>query len=433
MEIRIVSREMIKPSSPTPNHLKSHKMSPMDQLVRDSYFSFALFYSSGSTPLSSDHLKKSLSKTLSYYYPFAGRLNKDHHLSSVDCDDYGVTFVEARVAGDISGLLKSPELELMVKRLRAYNPDEMLSAQVNLAVQANYFDCGGVAVIVSFRHFIADATAAANFIKNWSIVSCGGNINIKDIVSDFNSIFPDQQNSTPLSKIDSQAIADLSEEAISKRFVFNGSQVAALREKVGNQSTRFEVVLALIWGAMIDSTSQEEDQESNSQQFAIIFPINLRKKMNPPLPEQCIGSVCTLGMTFWPTLEKVDHSKIASKVRGLIGLVDEYARKGFENGWKNLLMDYSGIDSKCKTRAINVISFLRLPFYEADFGSGKPIWVSIAHDQMKDTVNLLDTCDGQGVEVWVGLSKEQMIRFQQDPAILAYASFNPTLQSPSSS
>ncbi|KAK3192929.1 hypothetical protein Dsin_024239 [Dipteronia sinensis] len=425
MEIHIASREMIKPSSPTPNHLRSHKMSPMDLIVRDSYFSFAIFYSSGSTT-SSHHLKKSLSKTLTDYYPFAGRLNKDHNLSSVDSDDYGVTFVEARVAGDIFGLLKSAELEPMVKRLRAYNPDQMLSAQ------ANYFDCGGVAIIVSFRHVIADATAAANFLKNWSIDYCGGNSNIKDFVSDFTTIFPDQQNSSPLSKIDSQAIDDLSEEAISKRFVLDDCKVAALREKVGNQATRFEAVLALIWGAMINST-EEEDQESNSQQFATIFPINLRKKINPPLPEQCIGSVCTLGMTFWPTMETVDHSKTASKVHGLIGLVDEYATKGFENGWKNLIMDYSGIDSKCKTRAISVISYLRLPFYEADFGSGKPIWVSISNDLMKDTVGLLDTCDGQGVEVWVRLSKEQMIRFQQDPAILAYASFNPTLQSSSSS
>ncbi|KAL5857801.1 hypothetical protein ACOSQ3_005259 [Xanthoceras sorbifolium] len=425
MEIRIISREIIKPSSPTPNHLRSHKLSPMDLFVRESYFSFVLYYSGACKNAinnSSDHLKKSLSKTLTYYYPFAGRV-KDG--VSVDCDDYGATFVEAKVAGDMSELLKQPEMELL-GQLRPYNPEEMLRAQVNLAVQANYFDCGGVAISFYFRHVIADGPAAANFIKNWGKVACGAD-DIKDVVFDFtSSSFPPQISSF---KITPQAIDNLSKEPVSKRFVFDGSKIAALREKIGNQATRFEAVTALIWGAMMASSKEERDHESNNRtQFAIIFAINLRKKMNPPLPEQCMGSVCTLGMTYWPTQETFNYNKLAGKVHGLIGIVDDYVRKGFENGWLNLIMDYSGIDPKSsETRTISVSSFLRHPFYEADFGWGKPIWVSISSELLKDTFNLLDISDGKGVEAWVGLSKEHMAKFEQDPGILAYASSIPTV------
>ncbi|KAI9165819.1 hypothetical protein LWI28_021083 [Acer negundo] len=129
MEAHIISREIIRPSSSTPHHLRSYKLSRVDKLFFDISFPIFLFYS-GATK-NSDHLKTSLSKKLSLYYPFAGRV-KDH--LSVDFDDYGVDFVGAHVAGDMSQILKQPEVNLL-EQLMLYMQNELSSTQFNLAVQ----------------------------------------------------------------------------------------------------------------------------------------------------------------------------------------------------------------------------------------------------------------------------------------------------------
>lgn len=49
-------------------------------------------------------LKKSLSQSLSKYYPFAGRLSSTG--SYVECNDAGVQFFEARIACKLSDILK---------------------------------------------------------------------------------------------------------------------------------------------------------------------------------------------------------------------------------------------------------------------------------------------------------------------------------------
>ncbi|KAL5751856.1 hypothetical protein ACOSQ2_022363 [Xanthoceras sorbifolium] len=416
MEIRVISTEIIKPFSSTPEHLRSYKLSPMDQYSSDFYFPFVYFYSGASknTAENSDHLKKSLSKTLTYYYPFAGRVKDDF---SVCCDDYGATFIEAKVAGDMSELIKQKDVELL-EQLRPYDAEEMSTAEVNLAVQVNYFDCGGVAVCVSFRHVIADASAAAYFVKNWAAVACGGN-DIKDVIFDSTSIFPSQDGSG-ISKTNHRAIRTMSKETVTKWLVFDNSKVAALQEKIGGRPTRYETLLALMWGAMIDA--KEEIDESNPTQFAAIIPVNLRKKMNPPLPEKCIGNAVTLGMTYWPEKEKGDYKKIVCRAREVMSMVDDYAKTGIKNGWMNCIRNEAVRDKKCtSTRLFTFSSMCRLPLYETDFGWGKPVWFSISERMNVDTFVPLDTSDGKGIEVMVGLSKEDMANLEQHPAILAYA------------
>ncbi|KAI9170399.1 hypothetical protein LWI28_027321 [Acer negundo] len=170
LEVCIISREIIKPSSSTPNHLRIYKLSPIDQLNLNFFLPFTLFYSRA--PKNSDHLKKSLSKILTYFYTFAGRVKADNF---IDCDDYGVPFVEARVAGDMSELvhIKNPEIDLL-QQLLPYKPldEQMSKTRFNFAAQINYFECGGVAISFCVGHFVADAATAAHFIKSWATVAC---------------------------------------------------------------------------------------------------------------------------------------------------------------------------------------------------------------------------------------------------------------------
>ncbi|KAI5652466.1 hypothetical protein M9H77_29653 [Catharanthus roseus] len=89
IEMIIVSAEIIKHSSPTPENLREYKFSFLDQIV---FFCLNPPFSSSSPVV--DHLKKSLSITLAKFYTFAGRIIGN---SSLLCDDSGALFIEARV------------------------------------------------------------------------------------------------------------------------------------------------------------------------------------------------------------------------------------------------------------------------------------------------------------------------------------------------
>ena len=52
-------------------------------------------------------------------------------------------------------------------------------------------------------------------------------------------------------------------------------------------------------------------------------------------------------------------------------------------------------------------SWCRFPFYEADFGWGKPSWVS-RRDFGAELVSLMDTKCGSVIEAWVGLDEQHM-------------------------
>jgi hypothetical protein len=59
-----------------------------------------------------------------------------------------------------------------------------------------------------------------------------------------------------------------------------------------------------------------------------------------------------------------------------------------------------------------VPSWCKFPFYQIDFGFGKPTWFSSVHKPL-EIVLLVDTKFGTGIEAWVSLEVENMLQFQQ--------------------
>ncbi|KAI8008795.1 (13S,14R)-1,13-dihydroxy-N-methylcanadine 13-O-acetyltransferase AT1 [Camellia lanceoleosa] len=124
MEIKfeIIGRETIKPSSPTPHHLRRYKLFPRDQFSPQQYIPVVFFYINPShttrgsgidgggdsydetANVRSEHLKESLSKTLTHFYPLAGRLRDN---LSVNCNEEGADYLEARVTNcGVSNILE---------------------------------------------------------------------------------------------------------------------------------------------------------------------------------------------------------------------------------------------------------------------------------------------------------------------------------------
>ncbi|KAJ0048567.1 hypothetical protein Pint_15639 [Pistacia integerrima] len=329
LNVEIISRETIQPSSPTPSHLKIYKLSLFDQLAPPVYAPIILFYSptdENDSSKRSNHLKKSLSKTLTKFYPFAGRV-KDGF--SIECNDRGAIFIEALVGCDMPTVLKQPEIDQLQQLLPEVSSDQTL-----LAVQVNYFGCGGIAVSVCIRHVIGDASAAAHFVKTWAAIACGENINIDDAILDCTSLFP-PQNFFGFSKNISKN-HDLLLNVAMKRFLFDGSKIAALRSKIGkigpslDHATRVEAVSALIWSAVIAIATE---RDKTMPMHVAATAANLRKRLNPPLPQQSIGNIYQVTMANWLMGKTTNYNDLAEKIHESIKKMNnEYIRKLHEGG-----------------------------------------------------------------------------------------------------
>ncbi|XVF49685.1 hypothetical protein PTKIN_Ptkin04bG0032900 [Pterospermum kingtungense] len=429
LKVEFISRETIKPSPPTPHHLRTHKLSLLDQQAPPVYVPILLFYSptTDMNPTKkSDLLKNSLSKTLTYFYPFAGRI-KDCY--TIDCNDEGATYIEAQIDSDMSVVLKERGIDLL-RQLLPCDPLEKYpepSAPVILAVQVNYFSCGGMAICVCIWHLAADASAAASFVKSWAAVASGIDIELDAVIYDCSNLFPPQNISADLWKSFEKNPNVLGAEVVTKRFVFDGSKIATLRNEIGNigpslhRPTRVEAVSSLIWQALITGDDTENDE---IVPVHVATVVNLRKRiMNPPLPELCIGNIFLLSMAN-SVAKTPSCNSLAEKVHESIQKInDEYVKQCCESG--EILNLVKSVAAEVGTGVFSFTSWCRFPYYETDFGWGRPIWFGTAMKFNKVAI-LLDSSDGNGIEAWIGLPKEEMTKLEQDPGILAYASFNPT-------
>lgn len=131
-KVEITATHIVKPSSPTPDHLKTHNLSLLDQLSPSIYPPIIFFYDA---KLDSDlrpQLKTSLSKVLSSFYPYAGRVNGD---VCVDCNEAGIPYSEAVADCSLSDVLKECDLSLMSQLVPLTEESVILDHTIPLLVQ----------------------------------------------------------------------------------------------------------------------------------------------------------------------------------------------------------------------------------------------------------------------------------------------------------
>nr|GMD24514.1 vinorine synthase-like [Ipomoea batatas] len=242
MKVEVRSKEIVRPSSPTPQSLNNYKLSFMDQLALNVRIPFVFFYDSSSGAYSHDghtntidELKKSLSKTLSLMYPLAGRVKEDK--VTIECNDEGVEFIVADVAEIMSCLLENPEME-KIRQLspsaKVYEPQPV--GKVLMAVQVNRFSCGGIAVGFFVSHAVLDGSTLAKFMEIWASFNRGCAVNENGFISNQSTIlFPPLTDTSALErsvKMAAEAIQQEEKRMVVKRFVIPANAIAQLREEL---------------------------------------------------------------------------------------------------------------------------------------------------------------------------------------------------------
>nr|GMD72320.1 vinorine synthase-like [Ipomoea batatas] len=433
LKVEVYQKEKVKPCSPTPQTLRNYKLSLLDILLSVCYSPMVFFYDARAGGHDYDELKDSLMKTLSVLYPLAGRI-KDG--STIECNDEGADFVRANVANcDLGEFLRHPKLEDM-RRLLPLDlyPNAIDASLPMLAVQLNRFRCGGTAVAFCIWHGLADAGAMIGLFNTLAAINRGeGPINPGGLIVDASAIFrPGNLVSSPVMHLKNQG------KYSSKRFVFSKRDIERLRNDYYHQSehhrrpSRVVALSAFIWAAVIRAILPSNP---NLKTHLLTNAVNLRNKLNPPLPSQCLGNINQSVAARWESEAdgggRVTAGFLIGRVVEAIDKVtDDYLREmHIEGGYLKAILGFSKATLSDEIKALNISSLCNIPFPQVDFGWGKPIWIGLGHTRA-NLAMFLDAEDG-GVEVWIGLAQEVMCNLDNDMEFNAYVSFSQIISEPS--
>ncbi|PWA57255.1 transferase, Chloramphenicol acetyltransferase-like domain protein [Artemisia annua] len=432
----IVSREIIKPSSPTPSHLKTHNLSLHDQLAPDAYVPLVIFYPNYSnidldSRLKLLDMKKSLSQTLTQYYPFAGRVAKKTP-SFVDCNDDGIEFLEAQNDKPMTDFIRNmqhedldqlfPNGQLWKKLNHTFEDFEKDKASL-LAVQVNQFACGGIAVAVSLHHKIADGSSLCHFFNDWAIMTRLRSWEQEYVVSPINPYFLSVKGTN----LNYQGISlDKSRDnCVTRSFVFPGTKLNDLKLKVMAMTadseqpiinpTRLEVLNWLLYRCALRTGSFKPTG------FAQVT--NIRNKMIEPLPKTTIGNLYILPAfsttddpnDITPNFFVSQFKKLKRDVQGIKDIKSEFENLQTMSPESLIEEEQSKTDDYYTST-----SLCTYPLYGIDFGWGKPIKASVAGAMIINNFVAVDACNGGGIEVFVSLGKQDMPFFQKDPELLSF-------------
>ncbi|KAK4589123.1 hypothetical protein RGQ29_019921 [Quercus rubra] len=285
MDVEIISKEIIKPSSPTPHHLRKFKLSFLDQLPPLFHFPIIWFY---------DNKKFNT-------YEF-----------SINCNDKGVDYIQAQVLCKLSQAIRNPNGDDLIQFL-PFEPDNSCNdfgKEVLLAVQYNIFECGGVAI------------AVFNFVNAWA-GTCRGESEAISPIFDAHIHFPPRDitgfmpNEAYISK----------EKIVTRRSVFNKSSIAALRREASTAfgpedsvASRVEVVSAFIWMRFM---VMARTRATKPKQVIAVHAVNLRERMVPQLPVHSFGNLARM--------EK-DYHFLVSQLRNTILEINAKYLKKLQDG-----------------------------------------------------------------------------------------------------
>ncbi|WOG93487.1 hypothetical protein DCAR_0312771 [Daucus carota subsp. sativus] len=436
MKVEVLSRELIKPYTSTPRSLREYSISLIDELAPLVNVPTILYYADDlhSTSSRCEQLKRSLSKVLARFYPFAGRYMKDSFM--VDCSDQGAEFVEAMVdvrLDDLVGRGKDLKVEMLNHLIpRAIGASGHVTDPL-LAVQVSCFACGGWAIGLMTSHKIADMSTTCTFINEWAIAAkrilegfTEDNFPIMSPMWNSASFFPGKKMSgLPLGSSTEKENSE-DHEIVTKVFSFKNRAISRVREKARLDSsreslpTRVQSVFGIIGKSIIAINA------AYTKEYLVIQPVNMRERTIPPISKNQCGNFYLLSTT------QVAAGGAGVELHSIVNLLTQTVKREVEKC--KMILSVEGqmsvsdgfhelrrILAKPKVAALDFSDWCKFPFYEADFGSGKPVWVSSVNSSVANNVNLYSDKYGEGIEAWVTLNSSDMLKFEQDSSIMEYS------------
>ncbi|CAK8562435.1 unnamed protein product [Lathyrus sativus] len=334
-----------------------------------------------------NHLKQTLSTTLSFFPPLTGRLIITQHNNdascSIICNNLGVLFVHAKAENTtVSDIIQPNYIPPIVHSFFSLNgvKNHEAISQPILAVQVTELS-NGIFIAFTINHAVSDGKSFWHFVNSWSQISKGSKKLSK--LPSLQRWFPNDIELPirfPFTITETQNKSD-SKKLPERIFHFSKEKISELKSKANSEAkTQTEVVteisslqalLSHIWRRVI-CCKQPGPQED----FRYMLVIGARPRMSPPLEDDYFGNAAVIGGVNMKAEEILESGigKVGLEMNKMIMLhSDEKIRKLYEC-WMRVprLLEVGGLASG---NSLATSSSPRFDVYGNDFGWGKPVAV----------------------------------------------------------
>ncbi|XP_022137525.1 omega-hydroxypalmitate O-feruloyl transferase [Momordica charantia] len=371
---------LIKPSSETPKHFL-----PLSDLDDQLFLRFSIkFLFVFRRSIQSEWLKWGLSRVLVDYYPLAGRLRRrpdGGEKLEVDCNGEGALFAEAFLDVDSHDFLSFSWKPNRSWRTLLYKVQALNFTHVPpLVLQVTYLRCGAMILCTAINHCLCDGVGTSQFLHAWAHVTSESNLggppisplHSRHVLSHQGPIqIPcahPQYTKTPRASWHVDITKSLqSQPLIPSSSIFTAARILRLKSLCPPTSncTTFETLASHTWRSWIRSLDLPP-----SLHVKLLFPVNIRNKLSPKIPQGYYGNAFVLGCAQ----DSVDQLAVPDNLNGVIRLVqnaksiidDDYVKSMIvllED--KNLLADLSV--------SFVISDWSKLGLQDLDFGVGKPL------------------------------------------------------------
>ncbi|KAI5565772.1 hypothetical protein BDE02_14G142600 [Populus trichocarpa] len=378
----------------------------------------------GSRDTLSDTFKQSLAKILVHYYPLAGRLRLGSNGKyNVECTNEGVLFVEARANCNMDQVdvkvIIDDHSETAGKLVYGSPDPENILENPLMTAQVTRFRCGGFAFGLSISHCIVDGISAMEFIKSWSETARGMPLTTKPVLD--RSILRSRQPPKidfPFGQYAPAETSNLSnisnpfqgEQILTKCFLFDSNKLAILKNMAMEDGTikscsNFTALTAFVWRARCKALQMNPDQTT-----PLLLVVDVRSKLNPPLPKGYFGNGIVLITCPGRAGELIKNplSFAVEEVQNGIKMVNEE----FVRSWIDYL-EVMGAKDFPLNSYFKVSSWTRLSIECSDFGWGEPAQFACTNLPKNSAFLLPDGKEKKGINLILDLPVTAMNTFQE--------------------
>ncbi|GLJ22647.1 hypothetical protein SUGI_0426590 [Cryptomeria japonica] len=429
MDVKVTDSVLVKPVKSTPHH--KLWVSNIDLVMVRFHSAIAYIYRSppnGDSDHVAEILRDALSKVLVDFYPLAGRLILDASgRIAVDCNGEGALFVEAETdftIDDFGDFTSPSQLTTLVPSATYENGFTTFPL---LMVQVTKFKCGGVALGTGIQHILSDGTSSLHFVNSWCDVARGLQLHLLPQIDrtplrarDPPRVSFSHEEFVPpptLLHQENHILQEESNKVLFGRFNLSKEQVKSIKDKASenplNKTYSTYVSLAAhIWKCCTTARGLLEKQRCK-----LYIPVDGRDRLcKPPLPRGYFGNAIFMATPIETAGEIVSNPLwySAGKIQESIGKMDdEYLRSGLD-----FLESQPDLNAFVRSRNVfncpNMVinSWTSLPFYDADFGWGRPTMLGPAENPPDGLCRILPipTNDGS-VSVCLGLLNDHLVKF----------------------
>ncbi|CAM0908973.1 unnamed protein product [Alopecurus aequalis] len=376
-------------------------------------------------------LQAGLARALVDYREWAGRLGVDADGNrAILLNDAGARFVEATtdVALDsVMPLKPTPEV-LCLHPSGDDGPEELM------LIQVTRFACGSLVVGFTAQHIVSDGRATGNFFIAWGQATRGALIDpvpVHDRASFFEPREPPLVEHEhrgvefkPYEKAndaDGDAVcAGGDDEVVVTKVHFSREFISKLKAEASTGAhqpcSTLQCVVAHLWRSMTKARGLDGGVSTS-----VAIAVDGRARMSPQVPGGYTGNV-----VLWARPTATAGELVTRPVKHAVELISrEVAR--INDGYFKSFIDFASSGAVEKERLvatadatemvlspnIEVDSWLRIPFYDMDFGGGGPFFFMPSYLPVEGLLILLPSFLGDGsVDAYVPLFSRDIDTFK---------------------